>query len=223
MHGDNTKAAELAAKLAEFNRYFTSSNGVDVGERVSVPRDEWRSLYALLRASEGRVPVAELRWMDPKGSSWCVVVTDHQALAGLPHKSPLFLAAPHPPAQQAGPDGVEGWEGLAWELCADEHGEESCGELIWEGGPIPEPWGERWLKYEEEAKRLIALVHKHVPAHAQQAEPIPAAELEREAWLSHGYGAGTPQAFMFLHGARYAEKRASPPPHKAEGAEHVDR
>lgn len=51
-----TKAAELAAKLAEFNRYFTSANGVDVGERVSVPRDEWRSLYALLRASEGRVP-----------------------------------------------------------------------------------------------------------------------------------------------------------------------
>lgn len=58
---------------------------------------------ALLRASEGRAPVAELRWMDPKGSSWCVVVTDHQALAGLPHKSPLFLAAPHPPAQQAEP------------------------------------------------------------------------------------------------------------------------
>lgn len=58
----------------------------------------------------------------------------------------------------------EGWESLAWELCADEHGEEACSELIWEGGPVPEPWGDRWLKYEDEAKRLIALVHKHVPA-----------------------------------------------------------
>lgn len=55
----------------------------------------------------------------------------------------------------------EGWESLAWELCADEHGEEACNELIWEGGPIPEPWGDRWMKYEGEAKRLIALVQKH--------------------------------------------------------------
>ena len=55
----------------------------------------------------------------------------------------------------------EGWERLAWELCADENGEEACNDLIWEGGPIPEPWGDRWLKYEDEAKRLIALVQKH--------------------------------------------------------------
>ena len=68
----------------------------------------------------------------------------------------------------------EGWESLAWELCADEHGEDSCNELIWEGGPVPEPWGERWLKYEDEAKRLIALVHKHVPAAPPpQAERVP--------------------------------------------------
>ena len=58
-------------------------------------------------------------------------------------------------------EGGEGWESLAWELCADENGEDSCNELIWEGGPIPEPWGDRWMKYEEEAKRLIALVQKH--------------------------------------------------------------
>ncbi len=50
---------------------------------------------------------------------------------------------------------------MAWELCANENGEDSCNELIWEGGPIPEPWGDRWMKYEEEAKRLIALVQKH--------------------------------------------------------------
>ncbi len=38
-----------AMKLAtEFNRYFTSMNGVDVPERVLVSRDEWRELLAAL-------------------------------------------------------------------------------------------------------------------------------------------------------------------------------
>lgn len=38
-----------AMKLAaEFNRYFTSANGVDVPARVSVSRDEWRQLFAAL-------------------------------------------------------------------------------------------------------------------------------------------------------------------------------
>lgn len=68
----------------------------------------------------------------------------------------------------------EGWEALAWALCAEENGEEACTELVWEGGPIPEPWGDRWLKYEDEAKRLIALVHKH--AHPQQPAPQPLTE-----------------------------------------------
>ncbi len=71
----------------------------------------------------------------------------------------------------------EGWESLAWELCADENGEDSCNELIWEGGPIPEPWGERWLKYEDEAKRLIALVQKHV----RPAAPTPEATQPTQA------------------------------------------
>jgi len=58
-------------------------------------------------------------------------------------------------------EGAEYWMPLAWELCADECGEDACNELIWEGSPIPEPWGDRWLKYEDDAKRLIALVYKH--------------------------------------------------------------
>jgi hypothetical protein len=66
-------------------------------------------------------------------------------------------------------EGAEYWMPLAWELCADECGEEACTELIWEGGPIPEPWGDRWLKYEDEAKRLIALVQKHTTPPA----PVP--------------------------------------------------
>ena len=38
------------AKLAEFNRYFTSANSVDVGPRVSVPTAEWRDLRTRLLA-----------------------------------------------------------------------------------------------------------------------------------------------------------------------------
>ena len=72
--------------------------------------------------------------------------------------------APEPVAWEGG----EGWESLAWELCADENGEDACNELIWEGAPSPEPWGDRWMKYEGEAKRLIALVHKHA-AHPPRA------------------------------------------------------
>ena len=73
-------------------------------------------------------------------------------------------------------EGGEGWESLAWELCADENGEDSCNELIWEGGPIPEPWGDRWMKYEEEAKRLIALVQKHTTP--PQRKPLTDEELQ---------------------------------------------
>jgi hypothetical protein len=77
-------------------------------------------------------------------------------------------------AEPAKWEGCEGWEPLAWALCAEEHGEEACTELIWEGGPVPEPWGDRWLKYEDEAKRLIALVREHVPAApSQPVEQVP--------------------------------------------------
>jgi len=81
------------------------------------------------------------------------------------------LAAQEPAqAVEPEPDNMEEWERLAWALCAEEHGEEACTELIWEGGAIPEPWGDRWLKYEGEAKRLIALVAKHT--HPAPAKPL---------------------------------------------------
>lgn len=35
-----------ALKLAqEFNKYFISSNGIDVSSRITVSRDEWRELF----------------------------------------------------------------------------------------------------------------------------------------------------------------------------------
>lgn len=70
-------------------------------------------------------------------------------------------------------EGAEEWMPLAWELCANECGEEACTELIWEGGPIPEPWGDRWLKYEDQAKEMIAMVRKHVPAAIPAPEGAP--------------------------------------------------
>lgn len=73
-------------------------------------------------------------------------------------------------AQESYWEGAEEWEKLAWHLCAEENGEDACNELIWEGGPMPEPWGDRWLKYEGEARRMIALVRTHVPAPQQEAQ-----------------------------------------------------
>ena len=44
-----------AMKLAaEFNRYFTSANGVDVPAKVSVSRDEWRALFTAIQQAEAK-------------------------------------------------------------------------------------------------------------------------------------------------------------------------
>jgi len=85
-------------------------------------------------------------------------LANQQKTSGSPINTSTALEAKDEPVAW---EGGESWESLAWQLCADECGEEACTELIWEGGPIPEPWGDRWMKYEDEAKRLIALVRKH--------------------------------------------------------------
>nr|DAT24721.1 MAG TPA: hypothetical protein [Caudoviricetes sp.] len=77
--------------------------------------------------------------------------------------------------------GAEEWEPLAFQLCADENGEESCNELLWDGGVIPEPWGERWLKYEDEAKRMIEYVRKY-------AAPVRTKDLTDEELNAMWYG-----------------------------------
>lgn len=85
-------------------------------------------------------------------------------------------SAPEPVALTDGKwDGAEEWMPLAWELCANECGEDACTELVWEGSPIPEPWGDRWLEYEDQAKEMISMVRKHVPAlAASQPAPVEA-------------------------------------------------
>jgi hypothetical protein len=83
--------------------------------------------------------------------------------------------------------GAAEWEPLAWALCAEEHGEEACNELIWDGGPIPEPWGDRWMKYEGEAKRMIALVREHVRPQPAQANTEPDQRgVTHITWDEHG-------------------------------------
>ena len=110
---------------------------------------------------------------EPSSKSW---KREIEALTAI--KEALAQPEQEPVAWEGG----EGWESLAWELCADENGEDSCNELIWEGGPIPEPWGDRWMKYEEEAKRLIALVQKHTTP--PQRKPLTEDEVVRmDEWL----------------------------------------
>lgn len=61
-------------------------------------------------------------------------------------------------------DGEE-WERLAMALAGEEH--DDIHHLIWTGTTIPEPWGEVWQMYEDEARRMIALVREHAtPVHA---------------------------------------------------------
>lgn len=114
----------------------------------------------------------------PRAAAWAMAwltATQEQALS-QPAEGQV-LAAP-----RGKWEGGEYWMPLAWQLCADECGEDACNELVWEGGPIPEPWGDRWLKYEHEAKRLISLVHEHAP-YSPTAQPVQVPTISRDALI----------------------------------------
>lgn len=114
---------------------------------------------------------ATVRWLHQTSS---VGGGDPRNSRSWPITGAKVYLAPQQEAQEPGWDGAEEWEKLAWHLCAEDNGEDACNDLIWEGGPMPEPWGDRWLKYEGEARRMIALVRTHVPAPQQEAqEPCP--------------------------------------------------
>jgi hypothetical protein len=91
--------------------------------------------------------------------SMCELRTENARLTNENARLKKALAQPEqePVAWENGAE----WEALAWHLCAEEYGEEACADLLYDGGPIPMPWGERWLKYEEEAKRTIELVRRY--------------------------------------------------------------
>ena len=49
---------EVLKLAAEFDKRFTSMNGVDVPEKISVPRDEWRALHSAIKQARS-APVQE--------------------------------------------------------------------------------------------------------------------------------------------------------------------
>lgn len=122
-------------------------------------------------------------------------------------------------------EGGEGWESLAWELCADENGEDACNELIWEGGTIPEPWGDRWMKYEGEAKRLIALVHKHVATPLRAPTVVePAGKLHQDGYFTWNRRAGKDYVLdKRLPCDFYLAPLPATPPRAALSDEQIDR
>lgn len=147
---------------------------------------------------------------------------DAHNLAWLAWNARAALAAA--PVQADKWEGAEEWMPLAWELCANENGEDACTELVLEGGPIPEPWGDRWLKYEDQAKEMIALVRKHVPALAAasaapvQAVPgwalVPLHATPEMVSAAEGvedlYKRGTPQTWAAVFRAMLAAAPAAP-------------
>lgn len=136
--------------------------------------ERFHETYERLAPSFGYETRPETRQFDPTTPNGKLMIAVCAELASLVRSVPVGEVKP------VAWEGGEGWESLAWELCADENGEEACNELIWEGGPVPEPWGDRWMKYEGEAKRLIALVHKHTtpPAPIEGWRMVPVAPTE---------------------------------------------
>lgn len=71
-----------AMKLAaEFNRYFTSANGVDVPAKVSVSRDEWRALFTAIQQAEAQQPATGVPVMDVRCEG-CGYMTHHREHMG---------------------------------------------------------------------------------------------------------------------------------------------
>jgi hypothetical protein len=132
----------------------------DAGEMVAQPVQDEDGMYLVHHTAQQDATMQSLK--DLKRS-----VCDEVGKAA-------FAQPAQEPVATKDWEGAEYWMPLAWALCAEECGEDACNDLIWDGGPIPEPWGERWLKYEDEAKRLIAMVQEHTaPTIAQPAqEPV---------------------------------------------------
>jgi hypothetical protein len=148
-------------------------------ERSRIAIDDWLNTYAEEHCDAGRVAEAQRRISDEGGTVHYIAVLQQSNRAAIKALAAAIGAQPQPKGKATGKlkavygdkwEGAEEWMPLAWELCANECGEEACTELIWEGGPIPEPWGDRWMKYEDQAKEMIAMVRASLAA-AQAPAP----------------------------------------------------
>jgi hypothetical protein len=104
-----THTKDEALKLAaEFDKRFTSMNGVDVPERVSVPRDEWRALKQAIKQALAAPTVKHL----------CTAAMFDEAFlakSGLDPNTKLYTTPPLPIKPIVDP-GLDASQKLAFKL-----------------------------------------------------------------------------------------------------------
>lgn len=84
-----SKQIEALEALNEFDRYFTSMNGVDVDARISVPRDEWRALRDKINESLAEPEQEPVAWIGAGGTIW---TTKKGALKHDKNAKPLYIS-----------------------------------------------------------------------------------------------------------------------------------
>jgi hypothetical protein len=103
---------EMIKLATEFNRYFLSMNNVDVSQKITVDRDEWRALFGAICATqvEQSEPVA---WMYPndlkhmlKNEASCTV---YSVKVGSPNHGTSDVALYTHPAPAAKPLSTESY------------------------------------------------------------------------------------------------------------------
>jgi len=96
-----THTKEDVVKLAaEFDKRFTSMNGVDVPERVSVPRDEWRALHTAIK--QALASPAQSEPVAHRQGFWCADLTCKKCYSAEFRFKHTTLAAPvREPVEQA--------------------------------------------------------------------------------------------------------------------------
>lgn len=109
-----------AIKLAaEFNRYFTSANGVDVPAKVSVSRDEWRALFTAIQLAEAQQPATGEPVVDVRCEG-CGYMTHHREHMGCVRAAKQHThPAPSVPDEKPLPDLMMAsyHEAIGWNAC----------------------------------------------------------------------------------------------------------
>lgn len=112
---ENQLLREALRLIWDFNRYFTSSNGIDVPDRISVPRDEWRKVRDAVCAalshpaqSEGGEAHRCHVYNVTKTGSLCEWEPTAQAFAIPDGKHALYTAPPASQEQAQQPAACDG-------------------------------------------------------------------------------------------------------------------